>query len=465
LPLPALPDGDRHPGEPRQSRKPRKDPQPVCIPAIEATNLPEFLQDIIKAEQIGALAFFPLVANGALVGKFETYYDSPHAFSDAELAPALTIARQLGFSLERTRAEEALRESQRQLLSELAATQQLHNISTQLIRASDPGMLYEKILDAAMAIMRSEFASMQMFYPQRGELRLLAYRGFDPAAAVFWEWVQPETRSTCGAALAAGTRSILPDIEASDFMAGSEELETFRQTGIRAMQSTPLVSRTGRTLGMISTHWRNPHQPSERDLRLLDVVARQAADLIERKQTELTDQRLAAIVDSSHDAIVSEDLNGFVTTWNRGAGRLFGYAASEIIGRSVTTLFPPDRHQEEVRILDRIRRGECVDPHETVRKHRDGGLVDVSVSVSPLRNAAGEVIGASKFARDITERKKAELALAERNIQLALAGKVGLVGSWAYDADTARPGCRRRSWRARPLSRALASRHARRRSA
>ena len=158
--------------------------------------------------------------------------------------------------------------------------------------------------------------------------------------------------------------------------------------------------------------------------------------MIERKQTELTDQRLAAIVDSSHDAIVSNDLNGTITTWNRGAERLFGYSASEIIGRPITTLFPLDRHHEAVRILDRIRRGEHVDPYETVRKRSDASLVDVSVSVSPLRNAAGEIIGASRIARDITERKKGELALAERNIQLALAGKAGLVGSWAYDADT-----------------------------
>jgi PAS domain S-box-containing protein len=228
----------------------------------------------------------------------------------------------------------------------------------------------------------------------------------------------------------------VPDIELSDFMAGSEGLDTCRRTGIRAMQSTPLFSRAGGLLGMISTHWRGPHEPSERDLRLLDVLARQAADLIERKQAELSDQRLAAIVDSSHDAIVSKDLNGLITTWNRGAQRLFGYAASEMIGRSITTLIPPDRHHEEVRILDRIRRGERVDPYETLRQRRDGSLVDVSISVSPLRNAAGEVIGASKIARDISERKEAELTLTERNIQLALAGKVALVGSYAYDTDT-----------------------------
>ena len=105
---------------------------------------------------------------------------------------------------------------------------------------------------------------------------------------------------------------------------------------------------------------------------------------------------------------MSKDLNGLITTWNCGAERLFGYAASEMIGRSITTIIPSDRHHEEVRILDRIRRSERVEPYETVRKRRDGSLVDVSVSVSPLRNAAGEVIGASKIARDITARKRAE---------------------------------------------------------
>ena len=274
-----------------------KDPQPICIEDIDTADLPEPLKVTVRMEGIGALAFVPLVANGAVIGKFMTYYDAPHAFADGELDLAVTIARQLGFSLERRRVEEALGEIQRQLVSELDAARELQKISTQLIHTSDARVLYENILDAAVAIMRSDFASMQMFDPERGELRLLAYRGFDPTAVAFWEWVRPGSGSTCGAALATGDRSIVSDIELSDFMARSEDLETYRQTGIRAVQSTPLVSRAGRLLGMISTHWRNPHPPSEHDLHLLDVLARQAADLIERKQAEVTDQRLAAIVE------------------------------------------------------------------------------------------------------------------------------------------------------------------------
>jgi PAS domain S-box-containing protein len=385
-----------------------QDPQPLWVENVEAADFPESLKNTVTAEGIGALAFIPLVANGELVGKFMTYYKAPHAFIAAEVDLAVTIARQLGFSLERRRAEEELRKTQRQLVSELAATQQLQKISTELIPASDAEVLYEKILDAAVAIMRSDFASMQMFYPERGELRLLACRGFSPTAAAFWEWVRPGSGSTCGAALATGNRSIVPDIELRDFMAGSEDLETYRQTGIRAVQSTPLVSRDGHLLGMISTHWRNPHQPSERDFHLLDVLARQAADLIERKQAEHAAQRLVAVVDSSQDAIVSKDLNGVVTTWNRGAEQLFGYTADEMIGKPITTLIPPDRHNEEVSILERIRRGECVDHYETVRQHKDGILVDISLTVSPVKDARGKVVGASKIARDISEKKQAQ---------------------------------------------------------
>jgi len=385
-----------------------KDPQPLCIENVETADFPESLKATVREEGIEALAFIPLVSNGRLIGKFMTYYEAPHVFSAAEVDLAVTIARQLGFSLERRDAEAELRKIQRQLELELAATQRLQQVSTRLIHQNDADELYEQVLDAAVAMMRSDFASMQMFHPERGELRLLTYRGFNPTAAAFWEWVRPGSGSTCRAALATGQRSIVADIELSDFMAGSEDLETYRQAGIRAIQSTPLVARTGAILGMISTHWRRPHEPSERDLRLLDVLARQAADLIERKQVELAGQRLAAIVDSSNDAIVSKDLNGVITTWNRGAERLFGYTAEEMIGKPITTLIPPDRHNEEVDILERIRRGDHVDGYETVRQRKDGSPVDISLTVSPVKDAAGRVVGASKIARDISEKSQAQ---------------------------------------------------------
>jgi PAS domain S-box-containing protein len=117
---------------------------------------------------------------------------------------------------------------------------------------------------------------------------------------------------------------------------------------------------------------------------------------------------LAAIVDSSDDAIVSKTLDGIVTSWNPAAENLFGYAADEIIGRPIATLAPPDRKNEMPAILERIRRGEKVDHFETVRRRKDGSLVDISLTVSPIRDEQGRIIGASKIARDITARKQAD---------------------------------------------------------
>jgi PAS domain S-box-containing protein len=127
----------------------------------------------------------------------------------------------------------------------------------------------------------------------------------------------------------------------------------------------------------------------------------------------------AAIVESSDDAIVSKDLDGVITTWNRGAQRIFGYTAEEAVGKPVTIIIPTDRHDEEPMILERVRRGERIEHYETVRQHKDGSLVDISITVSPIVDEKGEIVGASKIARDITQLKRArgrqDLLLREMN--------------------------------------------------
>jgi GAF domain-containing protein len=135
-----------------------------------------------------------------------------------------------------------------------------------------------------LAPMRSHYASLQMLFPERGsggELRLLAFRGFNPEAARFWEWVRADSKSTCAIALRDQKRVVAQDIAGCDFMAGSEDRQVYLQTGIRACQTTPLIGRGGNVIGMISTHWRTPHKPSEEDFRLFDALARHAAELIE----------------------------------------------------------------------------------------------------------------------------------------------------------------------------------------
>jgi PAS domain S-box-containing protein len=125
--------------------------------------------------------------------------------------------------------------------------------------------------------------------------------------------------------------------------------------------------------------------------------------------------RLAAIVESSDDAIVSKDLDGYVTSWNAAAEQMFGYTAAEIIGHHITTIIPVERHPEEDYVLGRIRAGLRTEHFETVRQRKDGSLIDISLTVSPIRSSAGEIIGASKIARDITEAKALRRAAAEAN--------------------------------------------------
>jgi PAS domain S-box-containing protein len=136
-----------------------------------------------------------------------------------------------------------------------------------------------------------------------------------------------------------------------------------------------------------------------------------AQDITEKKHAEESVRRLAAIVESSDDAIVSKNLNGIIASWNHGAERIFGYRADEVIGRSITILMPPERWNEEPDILERIRRGDRVEHYETIRQRKDGTLIEVSLTISPIKDASGKVIGASKIGRDITRQKQSEREL------------------------------------------------------
>jgi PAS domain S-box-containing protein len=131
-------------------------------------------------------------------------------------------------------------------------------------------------------------------------------------------------------------------------------------------------------------------------------------DMSEHQRAEHVSHRLAAIVESSDDAIVSKDLNGVIATWNKGAERLFGYLEQEAIGKPITMLIPEQHRDEETRILERIRRGERIDHFETVRRRKDGSMVSISLTVSPIADGMGRIVGASKIARDITEQKRRE---------------------------------------------------------
>jgi PAS domain S-box-containing protein len=186
--------------------------------------------------------------------------------------------------------------------------------------------------------------------------------------------------------------------------------------------AVPVVSRFGEVHGGLFFGHDQPGVFTVESEGLVAAIAAHAAiaidnahmlqtsqlELEQRRRAELDTRRLAAIVESSDDAILAKDLEGVITSWNQGAERLFGYTSDEVVGKPVTILIPEDRHDEEPTILARIRRGEHIDHYETIRQRKDGSLVEISLTVSPIKSSDGRIIGASKIARDITERRRAQ---------------------------------------------------------
>jgi PAS domain S-box-containing protein len=259
---------------------------PIDIPDVERSDLDAGLKATVLSEGIRAIAFIPLISDGALIGKFMAYFREPFQFSRDDLAVSLVIARQLAYGIQRNRTDQRLRERELELAGELAASRQIQELSLDMANEADVEGLYDKLIHAAVTVMRADFASMQQYFPHlgaKGELKLLGHHGFTAEAAKFWAWVRADSKCTCGVAISTRQRVIAADIENAAFMAGTADQEQLLKAGIRAAQTTPLLSRHGELVGMITTHWKQPHSPTERDLRLLDILARLAADLIERK--------------------------------------------------------------------------------------------------------------------------------------------------------------------------------------
>ena len=212
---------------------------------------------------------------------------------------------------------------------------------------------------------------------------------------------------------------------------------------------SPLFDASGTLIGAINT--------------LVDITERHETEQRIRER-EASYRGIAAIVESTDDAVLTKDLNGVITSWNSGATRLFGYSADEVIGKPVTVLIPAERHDEEPTILARIRRGERIDHYETVRQRKDGSTIDISLTVSPVKDPEGKIVGASKIARDISERRRAEqqqrLLLREmdhrvKNLFALASGVVSLSASTATRRSNShrRYGTDWRRWRAPTLSR------------
>lgn len=282
----------------------------------------------------------------------------------------------------------------------------LYQFTSRLYRAETLDDIYQAALDAIRQSLGCGRASILLF-DDMGVMKFVAWRGLSEGyrqaveGHAPWKVDAKDPEIIC-----------IPDVNSADLP--SDLRSVVKAEGIRALAFIPLVTR-GRLIGKFMTYHDGPRMFGDADKDLAITIGRQLGFSIERMRSEEVRRRaeqssrlLASIIENTSDAIISRDLDGAITSWNRGAARIYGYAAEEMTGRSLTDLIPPDRREHEEAVLARIRRGEVPEPYETVRRRKDGKLIDVFVTVSPVCDDAGNVIGASKIARDITERKQAQ---------------------------------------------------------
>ncbi len=324
-------------------------------------------------------------------------------------------ANQAATAIQRWKSE-AQRAEQARVLERLNETETaLYRLTDRLFRADTVTDIYEASLDAIVRILGCERASILLF-DDRGVMRFVAWHGLSDeyrrAVEGHSPW-KPEDTSA--------DPICLDDIENAGDL--SEELKAVvRAERIAALAFIPVFAG-GKVAGKFMAYFDAPHAFAAREIDAATTIARQLGFGLERLHGEGAVRQLASIVETSDDAIISKNLDGIIQTWNGGAARVFGYTAEEVVGKPVTILIPPERHDEEPGILARLRRGERIDHYQTVRRRKDGALIDVSLTVSPLKDKTGRVIAASKIARDITAQKRAEAALrdSEQRLQDLLA--------------------------------------------
>ena len=336
-----------------------KNPKPVCIADMRLADISQSLKRTMRREDIRAAAFIPLVIEGNLIGKFMIYYHAPHVFTPSELDLAITMARQVAQAIEHQKDANALRQRERNLRASCQDQKQLQKISSQMIKQQQIEAVYTQIVEATMALLRSDCGSMQMVLPETGELLLLAQKGFAAGSANGWQRISRNGGTTCAKAFRSGERVIVPDLEQCHFVK-KEDLVSYRRSGIRSVQSTPLFSRAGELVGMISNHWRKVHEPSKRELRLLDVLARQAADLIESKRADEevreSEARMRATVEQATAGVARCDVNGRIVFVNQKLCDMIGYTESELIGKTFADVTHPDDSDINSRLFQELIR-------------------------------------------------------------------------------------------------------------
>jgi PAS domain S-box-containing protein len=337
----------------------RKD-RALAVADTESVDVPaELERQRCRHFRIRALLKVPLVKDGRLVAFLALHQSTPRAWSEDDIALAVEATGRTWEAVERSKAERALRQNEEK---------------------------YRALFDTV----GEGFCIAEVVQGKDGRVTAIRFREVNAAF---------ERHTGLHDVIGKSSQALFPNMEPHWLDAVARVMQTGVSERLEDFQSD-----LGRWFSVRYS------RVGGEGSRLLGIAFE---DISGRKHVESTGNRLAAIVENSDDAILRKNLDGIIETWNAGAERIFGYTASEIIGKPVTLLMPPDRVDEEPEILARIRRGERVDHYETVRQRKDGSQFDVSLTISPILDSEGRIVAASKIARDITRRKRVETALRE----------------------------------------------------
>ncbi len=323
------------------------------------------------------------------------------------------VEAHLKISQIRKAAERILNENQQRLANELRSTQRLQEISAQLISEENVATLYERLIHAAAAILQSDFASIHLLVPGQGppELRLLGFRGADREFAEALGTSAPHT--TTGKALESRTRVVLADVENGDAGVTTDRLRIYSRAGMRAIQATPLIARDGKTLGVISNCWSSPHQSSEHELHLLDVLARQAADLIERSHSQIelrdSEERYRTLFESIEEAFCilekienrpGDPVDFRYLEVNPAFAKQTG--VTDLVGRTIREAFP-DLEEEWLEVYDTV-----LQTGESTGLERFVPAINRTLDLYAFRLGDPASRRVAVIFEDITNRKKVE---------------------------------------------------------
>jgi len=376
------------------------------------------------------------------VRRFEVgglYSDSWYSMTVFPSTEGITV---LGTDItERRKAEEALHRSESQVRSDLEAMKILQKIGMLYVQEGDLERVLTEIVDAAIAITGSDFGNIQLVDPLSSDLRIVAQRNFPEWWIDFWN-TAGRGQGACGTALQRGERVIIEDVEQSPVFAGTPALDIERRAGVRAVQSTPLISRKGTLLGMFSTHFSRPHKPDDHQLRLLDLLARQAADIIEREQSAIaireSEEKFRNIVETTSEGIWIVDADRRTTYVNQQMAEMLGYTPEEMLRQSYRSCVDDESAAISDRLTEERKKGIRGSIEFRLRK-KDGSALWAFVNSQPLFDRDGNFAGSISMLSDITARKMTEDVLRQSEAERSVAAAIESERHRLYDVLEALP--------------------------